>query len=128
MWSSGRLEMDKITMANDPQDLSQKLAHLQAKYIAQFESRFDNITAALELLQGQNSLEDKAEGLKTLEYLTHKLAGSGATYGFPEITLAAKKIERACLQIKKTGQTLSTKDYDQLVLLVQDLAEAKPEN
>lgn len=115
-------------MIDGSQDLTKKLAHLQAKYSAQFKSRFDKVKAALELLQVCNTPEDQAEGLKTLEYLTHKLAGSGASYGFPKITIAAKEIERACLKIKASDQTISAKHYDQLALLVQDLAEAKPEN
>ncbi|PCI41219.1 MAG: hypothetical protein COB46_04260 [Rhodospirillaceae bacterium] len=115
-------------MTDDPQDLSQKLAHLRAKYIAQFEGRFDKVMAALNLFQSHHSPEDQAEGLKTLEYLTHKLAGSGASYGFPKITTTAKEIERACLKIKASDQTMSTEHVDQLALLVQGLAEAKPEN
>ena len=115
-------------MADASQNLSDKLALLRAKYIAQFTDRFVKIEDALALLELKNSAEQKIEGLKKLEFLTHKLAGSGGTYGFPELSEAARKVEHACIEIHNLDQDISAQDFDRLSKLVQELAQAKPVN
>lgn len=113
-------------MENDPNALTSKLAQLQAKYIAQFQRRFGDVEAALSCLTPQKFSPEKDEALKKLEHLTHKLAGSGATYGFPKISEAAKEIERLCIQIRTTDQGVTTQHIEHLGKLVQNLALADP--
>jgi HPt (histidine-containing phosphotransfer) domain-containing protein len=58
------------------------LAKLQADYIASFPEKVTALNEAL-------SNKDKA----AIRNLTHKLAGSGATYAMPEITKVARAVE-----------------------------------
>ncbi len=59
-----------------------------------YRDRLPDRISALEATRG-NLERGEAEALDSLRRLAHALRGSGATYGFPEISEAAKRVEEA---------------------------------
>lgn len=78
-----------------PGDGEDKLALLRRMYLGQLPAKAAEISEAALLLDGASNGGVSAY-LDKLEALSHKLAGSGATYGFPEISEAAKTLEVSC--------------------------------
>lgn len=71
-------------------EFEQKLAGMRARYRADLPERHTLILGfQRKLLNGSFTPEDA----QSLAAIAHKLAGSGATYGFPEIGVAANQLE-----------------------------------
>ncbi len=89
-------------VADDHLSLDQKLALLRAQYAQKIDGR-------VAVLQGVVDRLKKTEGaarqviLKDICDTTHKLAGSGATFGFPTVTERAREMEHACLDASSTA-------------------------
>ncbi|MCA9706391.1 MAG: Hpt domain-containing protein, partial [Myxococcales bacterium] len=73
-------------MAIDP-DLMQRL---RARYLASLPEKLER----LESLRAQLEQGDEA-AVEPLRVLAHRLAGSGASYGWPEISEAGERLEQA---------------------------------
>lgn len=78
-------------MADAPSPLHDQLQALYDAYAAQLPSRIDQIEAAWAALQ-QSAWEH--DTLNALYLLTHKLAGSGATFGFVPVSETAARLEQ----------------------------------
>lgn len=63
---------------------------LRARYLSTFPRKIAEIEDALALAARRGE-----PGLDALRMAAHRLAGSGASYGWPEITEAARRLERA---------------------------------
>ncbi|MEK6747821.1 MAG: Hpt domain-containing protein [Pseudomonadota bacterium] len=70
-------------------DLDARLIELRRQYVAQLPKKFSDIEALWRQLRTQDDPQQRAD----LHRLTHSLAGSGATYGFPNISTAARHAE-----------------------------------
>jgi len=83
--------------AKTPVSMEEKLAQLRTQYALKIEQRVDALQA---LVQDLDGAEDDARSniLTQLRDETHKLAGSGATFGFPGVTQFAREMEQACIQ------------------------------
>lgn len=83
-------------MAGDKPTMDEKLAQLRAQYAIKIHERIDGLVA---LLQGLSSasLSAQRDILAEVRDATHKLAGSGATFGFPEVTTVARDMEHTCV-------------------------------
>lgn len=68
---------------------------LQEIYKQRLVSKISKLEEFLALLEQSQSLEEDVE--EELRRMAHSLKGSGGSYGFPEITEAAGKIEVAPL-------------------------------
>lgn len=88
--------------ADMPDSMEEKLAQLRAQYALKIVQRVDELQA---LVQGLDGAEEtmRADGLKQLRDAAHKLAGSGATFGFPDVTAFAREMEQTCVQALKNG-------------------------
>lgn len=89
-------------MADDKLSMEEKLAQLRDQYAERIVGRIDELQA---FLQDLDSAHEGArhDALKSLRDATHKLAGSGATFGFPEVTVAARKMEQTCAAALETA-------------------------
>lgn len=76
-------------------DIQDKLALLKQSYRDQLPAKIDEIKVAA-VLPGAGDVSDIRLYLETLGRLAHKLAGSGATFGFPDISSTARNLEHAC--------------------------------
>jgi len=77
-------------MAKKKLDISEQLAKLQAKYEASIPDRLNNID---QLWQALISSEWDIENLKQLHLTVHSLTGSGANFGYIELSEKARVIE-----------------------------------
>ncbi|MHA1598574.1 MAG: diguanylate cyclase [Alphaproteobacteria bacterium] len=82
-------------MANISGNVEDKLALLRRMYLDQMPAKVAEFTA-LDQPSDDASDEDFRTYFHAIEALAHKLAGSGATYGFPDISEAAKALELKC--------------------------------
>lgn len=55
------------------------------------------------------------EAREAVQRIAHKLRGSGSTYGYPEITLAAEKLEQA-------DQDHCVSNLDGLIVIIREVA------
>lgn len=85
-------------MAGDNPTIEQKLAQLRAQYAIKIHERIDNFALLVNSLDGANEGR-RRDVLVNVRDEMHKLAGSGATFGFPEITTVAREIEQACRDV-----------------------------
>lgn len=77
-------------MVSPDADLQEKLRLLGASYLAQLPEKIHQIEAAWNNLQ----TEWNAELLHTLHRMVHSLTGSGATFGFVNLSQAARALEQ----------------------------------
>ncbi|MCP5137836.1 MAG: Hpt domain-containing protein [Gammaproteobacteria bacterium] len=73
-------------------DISDRLELLKKQYADTFVAKRAEFAAALDLVRS-----GAPEGIDTLRHLAHKLAGSGASYGFVELSGLAKRVEGAAI-------------------------------
>lgn len=87
------------------QTINDKLQLLKLQYLDQLQKKKLQIQDILTILERDNTLADT----ETLRALAHKLAGTGGTYGYHNITEMAKKLEIAIvdyLQNKNTADDI----------------------
>lgn len=87
-------------MLGDAPTMEQKLAQLRAVYVEKLDARIDDLAKHLKAMSEAG--DDDAARLAALESVSqeaHKLAGSGATFGFPLVTEVAREMERACKNV-----------------------------
>jgi len=106
--------------AKAPVSMEAKLAQLRAQYALKIEQRVDALQA---LVQDLDGAEDsvRSNTLTQLRDETHKLAGSGATFGFPGVTLYAREMEQACVQSLATDT--GAKDTDGVLVMIANLVD-----
>jgi len=82
-------------MNTNSKTIQDKLALLRQSYRDQLPTKIDEINKAARPPAIDNAAEIRRY-LETLGGLAHKLAGSGATFGFPDISVAARSLEQGC--------------------------------
>ncbi|HEY9163931.1 MAG TPA: diguanylate cyclase [Magnetovibrio sp.] len=87
-------------MTADTLTMEQKLAQLRAVYAEKLEERIDDLSAHLKRMSdaGDDDVTRNA-ALEAVRQEAHKLAGSGATFGFPRVTEVAREMELACKHV-----------------------------
>lgn len=106
-----------------PHNFSAHLEQLHAQFVAGLPERAQQIEALWQQLQ-QAWAPASVEGL---HLLTHRLVGSGSSYGFPELSNSAQQIELFLQQHKTAASASERQQCNQLVMaLVRGLREAQP--
>lgn len=77
-------------------DLGQKYEALKQQYVSSLSGRLDELRSSWRRLQ---HVSWDAKALTYMEQCAHKLAGSGATFQFPEITETARALEDQLLRL-----------------------------
>ncbi|HEV8357860.1 MAG TPA: Hpt domain-containing protein [Gemmatimonadales bacterium] len=91
---------------------------LSARLMAQYREHLPTAVASLE--EGLELYRRApGEGAAVVRRLAHQLAGSGGSYGFPEITARAREAEHA----PEPGLRRAT---ERLIALLRDLASPLP--
>ena len=87
-------------MANEAPTMEQKLALLRAGYADKLEARIDDLAMHLKTMSkaGDDDVARNA-ALESVRHEAHKLAGSGATFGFPAVTEIAREMELSCKRV-----------------------------
>lgn len=78
-------------MSEDQTDIHLRLRALQLDYAARLPDKALEISSRFATLRSNWSPDEAME----LRRLVHNLAGSGASYGFPEVSVGARKAEHA---------------------------------
>ena len=83
-------------MTDNPKDINERLEELKRAYVNGLGAKIEEVEAAARAA-GDDPLSGQGlEALDALKQLVHKLAGSGGTFGFAEISDAAERAETAC--------------------------------
>ena len=85
---------------NLPDGIREQLAGLVDDYIRQLPKRMEEIDQAFEAVCGTPG---NIDAYTELRLLVHKLAGSGATFGFDEISRTAREFEKRLAAIIESG-------------------------
>lgn len=104
-------------MAADATAMEEKLALLRAQYAIKIGERIDELDEAI-VQSAETEGEARRGVLSNLRDMSHKLAGSGATFGFPEVSLHARTMEQECVAILEERIT----DDGQLTQRLQGLS------
>jgi HPt (histidine-containing phosphotransfer) domain-containing protein len=100
--------------------LEERLKILKQMYAAQLPARLQEIKEKWDIARKKWN----AENLKNLERLVHNLTGSGATFGFPEITNQARELELYLKEFFLSLPSLESKEaeiqtkLDQLIFVM----------
>jgi HPt (histidine-containing phosphotransfer) domain-containing protein len=89
----------------------ERLAALRDAFVSGLPSRLDTMRVALDA-------GDRA----TVQHEAHRLAGTGVSYGLPELTEWGRTVERQCKQQASDGELHDA--LDRLALLVHGLTPA----
>lgn len=110
--------------SNDGDDLARKLAALRLSYAAKLPGELEKIEEAAALLGSDPSPEEARQGLDVLHRLTHKLSGSGETFGFKELGEISRQIEAVCESMLELDSPPPSGRREELGVLVKDLRVA----
>lgn len=111
-------------MANDPRQMEQKLAELRAGFAAKLMERIDELSVRLQDMADATEPDARMEALGEVRFVAHKLAGSGATFGFPGVTDIAREMEAACQAVLDGDQVYAPDFADRQFELCGRLREA----
>ena len=80
-----------------------QLEALRQQYVAILPDKIDEIERAWGEVANKGSCE---ETLRPMVMLAHGLAGSGATFGFPQVSDLSRRIETAVKRVRDTQASL----------------------
>ena len=103
--------------APDPLDAAMRA--LRAEYLFEAPERVRELSAALGRLRTGDT-----SAFEDLERYFHRLAGSGGSYGFPDITEASRTAEHAVLKLVGAARTPQREDFEMLEAFVLSVAGA----
>ena len=102
----------------DPAELQVKLKLLNDAYAAQLPEKLGQIKLAGELLR-QTAWDE--EGFQSLHRLVHSLSGSGKTFGFSALSVAARTLENYLKPIGEAQQVLDDEQRDTVERMLREL-------
>ncbi len=85
-------------MADDASNMAEKLAQLRFQYAGRIQDRIAELETLIAGLNGEDA-SGRNGVLELLRDAAHKLAGSGATFGFPGVTTVSRNIEHLCVAV-----------------------------
>lgn len=110
-------------MAEAKPDFQAQLRALQETFARELPGKLDDLEAAW------TAAEPLALRLESVKRQAHGLAGSGGTFGFPELSLAARALERRIQAIQDEGRPPEAGPEADLTREIRALrAEAPPES
>ena len=86
-------------MSIQSDDIERQLDDLRRAFAAKLGSQIEELTAAARPLDEEAAPEGVRGALESLHGLAHKLAGSAGTFGYSQLSDAAKRLEVLCLSI-----------------------------
>lgn len=104
--------------------IQQQFAAMASMFAAQLPERLEAMNLALsDALADAVSEADKVrDGLDTLQKEAHKIVGSGATFGFPDLSDSARLLEQRCQVLKADMAALNGSGAGEVKALFDDVA------
>jgi len=90
-------------MVSEQLTMEEKLALLRDDYTESLGARIAEIEDAVGAFGEATPGADRLEKIRDIIAFAHKLAGSGATFGFPNITTVSRAMENACKAVLDGG-------------------------
>ncbi len=90
---------------SDDDSFEEGYARLRRRYVERAGERLDRVETALERLEGPGDVDE----LETIRGIVHRLAGSGETLGFPEVSehaIAAEEVIDGVLEGDSSGGSI----------------------
>ena len=107
-------------MSPDPNDLlAQQLQQLRLEYLHDSTARIDE----LRQLRDRLASEGRAT-LTAFRQAFHRLAGSGGSYGFPDVSSHSREGERLVMNLESPGAELTPADLTALDQCIDGVATA----
>ncbi|MCF6335286.1 MAG: diguanylate cyclase [Spirochaetales bacterium] len=109
-------------MSNLSESIKLKLASMAEDYLRQLPLRFNEILKNVSIARTEGDLKS----LGILKNSIHKLAGSGATFGFDELSLKSKELEESInlfLEDENKNSSFDWKEFDESLLVIQDICK-----
>lgn len=104
---------DKIPAVPTPLSMERQLAEMREKYAVKLGERINELAGYLhEVSKEDVSHDDRMTALEQVRQAAHKLAGSGATFGFPAVTDIARKMEVASKNVIDGALEYKPEDAD----------------
>ncbi len=108
-------------MAELPGEVRAKFEELRAGYSATLAVKMAELETAARSLASRATQRERRTALDTLVRLSHKLAGSAGTFGFPSLSQTAGNLEEHCRMLVQNTEELSPEqcaEIDRLVTAV----------
>lgn len=106
-------------MDDSPDDpMAEVMRGLRAAYLGEAPERIRELSASL----GRLRLRDRG-ALEEIERYFHRLAGSGGSYGFPDVTTRSRTAEHAVHAIAASGRDLERADFEVIERAILELTE-----
>jgi len=102
---------------DDP--MAEVMRGLRAAYLGEAPVRIGELSASL----GRLRRRDRS-AVEELERYFHRLAGSGGSYGFPDVTTCSRAAEHAVHAIAAAGRDIERADLEVIERAILDLTEA----
>lgn len=83
--------------------LAEQMTALRENYATQLDGKIDEISAGISNIKSAGNADDEVNSIVFVRNLTHKLAGSGATFGFKEVSAISLDMENACIGVIDGG-------------------------
>lgn len=103
-----------------PDSVRAKLKLLKTKYVQSLPQRIEELSTALKAVERCG--EFSKETFFAAQNASHKLAGSGETFGFTSISKSARGIEVLMEQCSQDQRILSMEEKEKIEMLFQELA------
>jgi HPt (histidine-containing phosphotransfer) domain-containing protein len=102
-------------------DFERELAALSAAFGERLVLRHRELLTAAAELGAAGDEGARATALRRVSELAHWLNGSAATFGYPELTVAAEALEAACLSaLEDAGDDAVTNEASRLLVKLAD--------
>jgi HPt (histidine-containing phosphotransfer) domain-containing protein len=102
-------------------DLQERLQALRDQYARQLPTRLAELESGLAWLS-EDPGNDRL--LALLHRQVHSLTGSGASFGYPELSRSARSLEHFLKSLVNSGETLSDSNLAQIRALLVALQES----
>ncbi len=92
-------------MNKGPESYKNKYEALRLEYRETLPQKKQAIDHASRAARNGRSPAEQYEGIELLRVIAHKLAGSGAVFGYAEISGAAQRLEATCISLPRPTET-----------------------
>ncbi|MFZ5595108.1 MAG: diguanylate cyclase [Pseudomonadota bacterium] len=112
-------------MASTADSITEKLRALHDNFAAQLPGRIRELEEVWDKLRDrEGTAEEQAEPLRILHYLSHKLTGTGATFGFSAVSDASRTLETFVREVMEGCHRLTAEQRSRINDHVEDLKQA----
>jgi HPt (histidine-containing phosphotransfer) domain-containing protein len=105
-------------------ELRRQLEARWADYAAKLTDKLDDMDRAARPLREDVPADQAHKAAEAVRGMSHRLAGSGATFGFAALGRVASDLETLCVAILKDDSRLSSERRDEVDGLLEDLRRA----